>query len=169
MKLSWNYVQRLSKYLLSHFHIYNVYTYLNRSIFRWIKGLDVSSTGTCLFLQNVSLLFVYSIFFALWSDVEWIELCPYISRHIFPVVEARDWLSSCSLERTDWVCQARWPPLICTYRVESTSRLLPTVPMLIGCLSSVFMYTVGAATRHSKDWGRVHFNILYILNWGCFL
>lgn len=82
----------------------------------------------------------------------------YISRHFFPVVEASDWLSSCSLERADWFHPARCPSLICTHRVQATSRLLLTVLMLIGYLSSWFMKTIGAMTRHSNGRWRLHFS-----------
>lgn len=128
---------------------------------QWIDGLDVASTCTLSF-QSVSLLLIYPIFLLLWNDVEWTVLSPYISRHFFPVVEARDWLSSCSLERADWFPPARWPPLICTHRVRATSGLLPTLPVLIGCVSSGSMNPIGPTTRHSNDRGRVHFNISYI-------
>lgn len=78
---------------------------------------------------------------------------PYISRHFFPVVEARDWLSCCSLEHADWFHSARWPPLICTHQVETTSPYVSTAPTLIGCLSRAVLNTVGAATCHSQGRG----------------
>lgn len=58
-----------------------------------------------------------------------------------PVVEARDWLSGCSLEGVDWPCRARWPSLICTRQVKATSRHWPTAPTLIGRLSSALSST----------------------------
>lgn len=64
-------------------------------------------------------------------------------------MEECDWLHSGSLEGADWLLPARWPPLICTLRCESASRLLPTAPTLIGCLSTDLMDTVSAMTRHS--------------------
>lgn len=112
-------------------------------------------------------LFVWSISSSLWNDVQWIVLSPYISRHFFPVVEHGYWLSSCSLERADWCPPARWLPLICTHRFEVTSRPLPIVMMLIGCLSSGFINTVGATTRHSYEQGRSLFHISYIWSWYC--
>lgn len=148
-----------------------LYTYLNRSfVNELISGLDVASTGTSLSWQcmYVSLFLVCSVIFLLWNDVEWIVRSPYISRHFFPIVEARDWLSNYSLERADWFHPVRWPSLICTHRVQATSRLLRTVPMVIGCLSSGTMNTVGEMTRQSNGRGRVVFNTSYIWNNCCF-
>lgn len=79
---------------------------------------------------------------------------PYISLHFCPVVEARHWLRRCSLEASDWLSLARWPPLICTHRVLETSRLCTTSATLIGWLSNRSATSVGERTRHSDDQGR---------------
>lgn len=123
-----------------HLYCYSAYyyffMYVNAYLDRSFYGLDVVSTGSQL---AVFFFFLYS--YLHWSDAEWNERCPYISRHSFPVVEAHDWLSSCLLERVDWLRRARWPSLICTRQVKVTSHLWPTAPTLIGRLSSALSYT----------------------------
>lgn len=118
--------------LLFFFFFQHANAYLDSSF----SCLDVVSTG---FQLAVFLSSLYSCLH--WSDAEWNERCPYISRHSFPVVEARDWLSSCLLERVDWLRRARWPSLICTRQVKATSHLWPTAPTLIGRLSSALSST----------------------------
>lgn len=118
------------------YYCYLIVLHANAYLDSSLSGLDAVSTG---YLLAVFFSLLYSCLH--WSDAECNERCPYISRHSFPVVEARDWLSSCSLERVDWLHQARWPPLICTRQVKATSRLLPTALALIGRLSTALSST----------------------------